>query len=225
MSKILSEWDRYAASRISIDWLKNPLHFERLMYMKSFLDDPVNHMSFDCGCGEKEPVIICNHPNLVALDISLVALENLKALGFKGHLLLGHCLFLPFKDKCFEKSISSELIEHLNSKREVLAFKKEIERVSASIMLTTPNNDFLFRWSDPTHKLFFNSENTKEIFDDYRLSQAGSPWGVLTYYLRSFIRNRYANWLYLKMKGSIVPKIRRLLERVTRGGAFIILRK
>jgi len=193
--------------------------------MKSFLDDSVNDMSFDCGCGEKEPVIICNHGNVVALDISLVALKNLKSLGFKGHLLLGHCLFLPFRNKCFKKSISSELIEHLNSKHEVLAFKKEIERVSASIMLTTPNNDFLFRWSDPTHKLFFNGENIKEIFDDYELSQAGLPWGVLTYYLRSFTGNRYANWIYLKMKASTVPRIRKSLERVTRGGAFIILRK
>jgi len=195
------------------------------MYLKSFLDDPVDHMIFDCGCGEKEPVIVCDHKNAVALDISLVALKNLKSLGFRGHLLLGHCLFLPFKDKCFKKSISSELIEHLNSKREVLAFKREIERVSASIMLTTPNDDFLFMWSDPTHKLFFNSKNIKEIFNDYELSQLGLPWGVLTYYLRSYMRNRYANWLRLKTKELIVPKIQKSLARITRGGAFIILRK
>ena len=225
MSKILSEWDNYSTGRIGINWLENPLHFVRLMCLKRFLKDSVNHMVLDCGCGEKEPVIVCNRGNAVALDISIVALKNLRSLGFKGHLILGHCLFLPFKDKCFEKSVSSELIEHLNSKREVLAFKGEIERVSNSIMLTTPNSEFLFMWSDPTHKLFFNSKNVKEIFNDYVFSQASLPSDVLTHYLKLYGRNRFINWLRLKLRGPRVSKVYRFLARITHGGAFIILKK
>jgi len=225
LSKTLAEWNNYSTGRISINWLGNPLHFERLIHLKRFLDDSVNHIILDCGCGEMEPVIVCNHGNAVALDISMIALKNLRSLGFKGHLILGHCLFLPFKDKCFEKSVSSELIEHLNTKREVLAFKREMERVSNSIMLTTPNSEFLFMWSDPTHKLFFNSKNIKEIFNDYVLSQASLPSDVLTHYLKLYARNRFVNWLSLKTRGRRGSQAHRFLARITHGGAFIILKK
>ncbi len=225
MSKTLAEWNDYSIGRIGINWLGNPLHFERLMHLKKFLDDSVNHTVLDCGCGEKEPAIVCNRGNAVALDLSIVALKNLRSIGFKGHLILGHCLFLPFRERCFEKSVSSELIEHLNSKREVSAFKREIERVSNSIMLTTPNSEFLFMWSDPTHKLFFNSKNIKEIFNDYALSQASLPSDVLTHFIKLYAWNKFTKWLRPKIGGARISQISGFLARITHGGAFIILKK
>ena len=113
----------------------------------------------DCGCGEKEPLIVCNTQEAVAFDIGESGLKNLKANDFKGHLIQGSCIHLPFRNKCFEKTICSEVIEHLPKDEDVRKCVGEIERVSSAFMITTPNNQFDFKWLEQTHKRFFNTKN------------------------------------------------------------------
>lgn len=120
----------------------------------------------DVGCGDREALFACNKEKAVALDFSMTALKKLKAKGFKGYLVLANVTSLPFKDKCFEKAICSEVIEHLPTLMRARACIKELERVSKSFMVTTPNKDSLQGWSDKQHPTLLNMRSIREVFAD-----------------------------------------------------------
>lgn len=135
------------------------------MILKHFLSLTKGYV-LDVGCGEIEPKIVCDYPKAVAMDIALSGLKNLKKNTFKGHLVLGSCLNLPFKDKCFKKAICSELIEHLPTDLDVKNCIEELKRVSEKFMVTTPNNKFDFRWLESTHKRFLNAESIRKFLPE-----------------------------------------------------------
>jgi 2-polyprenyl-3-methyl-5-hydroxy-6-metoxy-1,4-benzoquinol methylase len=160
-----SKFDRYLRKRVNINWASDPRQYDRQIILKKFLSASTNYV-LDCGCGEKEPLIVCNTFKTIAFDIGVSGLKNLKANKFKGHTILGSCTHLPFRDKCFEKSICSEVIEHLPTNKDVRKCINEIRRVSQTFMVTTPNNQFDFRWLEQTHKRFFNTQNIQKLMPE-----------------------------------------------------------
>ena len=92
----------------------------------------------DAGCGCIEPFIVANRDNSVALDFTKAVLRTLKAYNFKGHRVLGSVVYLPFKDKCFEKVVCSEVVLHLPTFAYAETCIRELERVGHSFLVTTP---------------------------------------------------------------------------------------
>jgi len=120
----------------------------------------------DVGCGDREPLFVCNQKNGVAFDFSVKALKNLREKGFKGHLVLGSVSNLPFKKGAFQSAICSEVIEHFPTSRHVKDCIKELARVSACFVITTPDKDSLHGWKDEHHPVLLNSEELRALFDD-----------------------------------------------------------
>jgi 2-polyprenyl-3-methyl-5-hydroxy-6-metoxy-1,4-benzoquinol methylase len=225
------KYDQYLRKRIKIDWTSDPRQHDRQMILKSFLSASSDYI-LDCGCGEKEPLTVCNTPKAVAFDIGASGLKNIKANGFKGHTILGSCTHLPFRSKCFEKSICSEIIEHLPTDRDVKKCIAELKRVSRTFMVTTPNNQFDFRWLEHTHKRFFNTESIRKFLPENTIvttsnvPQSKDPFmPVLPYFLLNKAGTFIGKWLYAfnfhivrTPAGKIIKRIKSPLH----GKAFIV---
>lgn len=196
------------------------------MILKKFLANTQGYI-LDCGCGEREPKIICDLSNAVALDIAISGLKNLKRMNFEGHLVLGSCTTLPFKDKCFEKSVCSEVIEHLPTDSHVKKTIEELERTSDLFMITTPNNRLNFRWFGPTHRRFFTIEHIKEVLPENSVigtSNVGhSRLPILPYFLRNRrYTGRYFAWLDRKLRKTWIGALLTKIQSPLMGGAFIV---
>jgi 2-polyprenyl-3-methyl-5-hydroxy-6-metoxy-1,4-benzoquinol methylase len=195
------KYDQYLQKRIEKDWALDPRQHDRQMILKNFLSAPSSYI-LDCGCGEKEPLIVCNTPEAVALDIGASGLKNLKANEFKGHTVMGTCTRLPFRNKCFERSICSEVIEHLPTDRDVKKCIDELERVSRAFMVTTPNNQFDFKWLEQTHVRFFNTKNIRNFLPENTIvttsnvpQSKASFMPVLPYFLLDKGKTSIGKWL------------------------------
>jgi hypothetical protein len=225
------KYDQYLRKRIEIDWSSDPRQHDRQMILKTFLLSSTNYI-LDCGCGEKEPLIVCNTPKAVAFDIGASGLKNLKAKNFKGHTIIGSCTHLPFRNKCFEKSICSEVIEHLPTDENVRTCIGEIERVSRAFMITTPNNQFDFKWLEQTHKRFFNIKNIRHLLPENTIVttsnvlQSKAPYmPVLPFFLLDKGKTTIGKWLCAfnfhivrTPSGKIIQKIKSPLH----GMAFVV---
>jgi len=225
------KFDKYLQRRIGIEWLSNPLQSDRLAILREFLSSSSEYV-LDCGCGEIEPVLVCNTGNAIALDIGISGLKNLKSNKFKGHLVLGSCTYLPFRDKCFEKSICSEVIEHLPTDLDVKKCIKELERVSNAFMLTTPNNQFDFRWLEHTHKRFFNTKNIRQLLPrgtlvtTSRVPHSKAQYmPILPYFLLDKPRGRIGNlliFLDFHVRKTPIGRIVKRIKGPLYGMAFIV---
>lgn len=191
-------FEKYVEKRIDVDWITAPVQYDRLMILKQFLLDSDGYI-LDCGCGEIEPLIIGNRDYMVATDIAKVGLRNLKAKGFKGHLVLSSCDSLPFQENSFYTAVCSEVIEHLPNEDKIEKTIKELMRVSRSTLVTTPNNKYGYRWLDPTHRHFLNTKTIKKFLP--KNSQISTSNSCATFLPHALLKNRYFRWLEYRMKG------------------------
>lgn len=98
----------------------------------------------DVGCGRGRDLI---HPEKlqIGLDISLEVINKAKEENNNAHFLIGDVYNLPFHKKSVDLIISSEVIEHL-TKKEQLLFSNELSRVSKKyVIITTPNRNRIMR--------------------------------------------------------------------------------
>jgi len=110
---------------------------ERYDLLRNFIVNS-NGSILDAGCGCREPFIVANKEDSVALDFTKSVLKTLKGSSFRGRLVLGSVVYLPFKDKCFEKAVCSEVVPHLPTFAYAETCIRELERVSKSFLVTTP---------------------------------------------------------------------------------------
>jgi hypothetical protein len=226
------KFNRYLQRRKETNWLSDPRQRDRLEILKKFLSDSAGFI-LDCGCGEIEPMFVCNVPNAVALDIGASGLKNLKANKFMGSLVLGSCTHLPFRNKCLEKSICSEVIEHLPTDLDVKKCLEELERVSRAFIVTTPNNQFDFRWLEQTHKRFFNtksrrrflSKNTLVTTSNVPQSKAQNmpilPWFLLNKQQTTI--GKYLAFFDLQIRKSLLGSLIKRIKGPLLGMAFIVV--
>ncbi len=220
----------YVKQRIGIEWIRDLRQYDRLTILKSFLSNSSDFI-LDVGCGEIEPKIVCDYTHAVAMDLASSGLDNLKKKQFKGHLVLGSCSNLPFKDRCFERAICSEVIEHLPTDSDVKRCIEELNRVSDRFMVTTPNNQFDFRWLEATHRRFFNVKNIRKFFPKKskiitsNIPQASVPIPILPYFLldkQETTIGRYLAWFDKKLRMTPIGLLSRKFKSKLLGGAFII---
>ncbi len=92
--------------------------------------------------------------NLGSQDTTYGGLNvDLKATGVVH--ILGNALSLPFQDRCFDLVIFTEVLEHLPVGREGEALH-EIRRImnqEGTLVLTTPRDSLVYRYSDPSFLL------------------------------------------------------------------------
>jgi SAM-dependent methyltransferase len=226
------KFDEYLQKRKERDWLSDPRQRDRLEILKKFLSNSAGFV-LDCGSGEIEPVFVCNVPNAVALDIGASGLKNLKAKEFKGSLVLGSCTHLPFRNKCFEKAICSEVIEHLPTDLDVKKCIKELERVSRVFLVTTPNNQFDFRWLEQTHKRFFNRKSIRKFLPKNALvttssvSQSKAPYmPILPWFLlnkQQTTIGKYLASIDFQIRRSSLGGLIKKMKSPLLGMAFIVV--
>jgi hypothetical protein len=218
------DWEAYAETRIGVDWLSDFPHHDRLLIIRKYLDGCLGWI-LDAGCGVYEPIFIANSPNTVALDLALISLKNLKKLGFKGHLLRGSITHLPFKHLAFNKTVASEVIEHLFELSDVDLAIKEVERVSKNFLITTPNcNRFWGKYYDSTHFQFFDKSSLSLRFSRkvwVTTSNVPRIWFLLGFLT---CKNRYIRWLEYRLVKRILWLYKaywRVSSRVF-GGCFLL---
>jgi SAM-dependent methyltransferase len=157
-----------------------------------------------CGDGAITNVLAEGYP-VTGCDISL---EALKYLSTKVSRVRGSADYLPFKDKCADLVLSSELLEHLPEGVFVKAIS-EIKRISRKyILITVPNDESLrkrytkcnacgFEFHIYGHLRSFNLKRLARLFKEYNVRYStlcGAPderYPHLILYLENKLANTY----------------------------------
>ncbi len=87
-----------------------------------------------------------NKDKIIALDIDLVMLHDLKRKYPEVQCLVADARALPFKDKGVKISFSNAVIEHVGANSHQQKFADEIRRVSQKFYVTCPNKYFPFEF-------------------------------------------------------------------------------
>jgi len=83
---------------------------------------------------------------IIALDLNLVMLQDLKRKYPEVQCLVADARFLPFKDKSLKILFSNAVIEHVGNAGSQQQFAHEIQRVSEKFYVTCPNKYFPFEF-------------------------------------------------------------------------------
>ncbi len=191
-------FDEYVKKRIGYNWISNPFQYDRLMILKKFLS---KHKGFvlDCGCGEKEPLVIADYEESVALDITKKGLQNLGKNLYQGQLIQASCYALPFAANSFDRVVCSEVIEHLPQEEMIQNTIKELARVSHSFLITTANSRYRYKMMDPTHRHFFNKKSIRKFLPQSALVSTSNLCAtVLPHFV---LKIRYFAWLDARLQG------------------------
>lgn len=123
----------------------------------------------DIGCGNGYYLSLLNRMGinlyLTGIDIDQTALEDgKKFIGDSSvKLIHGDAAKLPFQDLSFDKIVMSEVIEHVQDEKKVLAESYRVLKRDGVLVLTTCNIDYPFFW-DPVNWIlqhFFNTHIKK----------------------------------------------------------------
>lgn len=87
-----------------------------------------------------------NKKKIIALDINLVMLHDLRQKYPEVQCLVADGRALPFKDKAVKISFSNAVIEHVGANSHQQQFADEIQRVSQKFYVTCPNKYFPFEF-------------------------------------------------------------------------------
>jgi len=160
----------------------------------------------DVGCGDGAITnVLSERYEVVGIDISREGLKYLSAGVAPVHCSADK---LPFRDKCADLVLSSELLEHLPEEMFLRAIA-EIKRVSKKyILVTVPNNEKLrerytkcnacgFEFHIYGHLRSFNSKKLARFFKEYNVRYStlcGAPderYFDLIVYLGNKLANEY----------------------------------
>jgi ubiquinone/menaquinone biosynthesis C-methylase UbiE len=183
----------------------------------------------DIGCGDWELLSLKNAPESVGIDLSRVTLHVLKKGGFKGQVVLGDCAHLPFRSGVFDFALSNQVVEHMLSLDDVSKAILEMERVSKTIAVITPNAMLHYRINDKTHFQFLTSKSLKRIMGDCDVYGTGQIVELLNYWLiyeraRYFpLFGRFIYESFLKLDYSRL--VEALTKRLWHGTQLIALKK
>lgn len=83
---------------------------------------------------------------IIALDIDLIMLNDLKRKYPEVQCVVADARSLPFKDKGVKISFSNAVIEHVGANSHQQKFADEIQRVSEKFYVTCPNKYFPFEF-------------------------------------------------------------------------------
>jgi ubiquinone/menaquinone biosynthesis C-methylase UbiE len=83
---------------------------------------------------------------IIALDIEIIALQELKANYPDVICLIADATALPFKDRAMKIVFSNAVIEHVGSIKMQQKYADEINRVGGKYFVTTPNKYFPFEF-------------------------------------------------------------------------------
>lgn len=158
----------------------------------------------DVGCGDGAITnVLAERYTVVGGDISQDGLKNLSA---QAQPTVSSADYLPFKDKCAELVLSSELLEHLPDDVFTKAVS-EIKRISRKyVLITVPNNEKLrkrytkcnacgFEFHIYCHLRSFNLSKLARYFDGYTIRYStlcGAP-DEKSFDIISYLRNKLAN--------------------------------
>lgn len=158
----------------------------------------------DIGCGDGSITnVLTERYTVVGGDISQEGLKNLSA---KAQPTICSADYLPFKDKCADLVLSSELLEHLPNSV-FLRTISEIKRITGKyILVTVPNNENLrkrytkcnacgFEFHIYRHLRSFNLNKLARYFDGYIIrcsTLCGAPDNK-SFDMISYLRNKLAN--------------------------------
>jgi ubiquinone/menaquinone biosynthesis C-methylase UbiE len=106
------------------------------------------------------------------VELDSYAVKQTKLQNPSCNIVKADVRFLPLKDKAFEYSVCSEVIEHLRTVKDATLLAEEMKRVSHTAVVTTPNSNYGVKIRDPTHYQFFNSRKLQEAL--------GKEWKIYT---------------------------------------------
>ena len=92
----------------------------------------------DCGCGAGSICNVIQAPNVIGVDFSRTALKYVKV-----EKIIADVRALPFKEKCFDTLIVSELLEHLDDKSFDLCIKEILRLRPMNVIISSPYKERL----------------------------------------------------------------------------------
>ena len=117
------------------------------LFMEQIKPDPDDVIvNVGAGNGLFLESIYDRREKIIALDIDIVMLNDLKRKYSEVQCIVADATALPFKDKAVKISFSNAVIEHVGANSRQQKFAKEIRRVSQKFYVTCPNKYFPFEF-------------------------------------------------------------------------------
>ena len=139
---------------------------ERYGTVASFTENYKDIISI--GCAGYDPIKFkATH----ALDVSPLAEKLLRKAGWRGEFFLGDCRKLEFTDSYFECGTLVEVVEHLETHKDIILAVKELNRVCRNWIITTP----LDGMNVPSHKRHLTDEDVV-----FLCLKTGAKWRKLS---------------------------------------------
>ena len=143
-------------------------------FMRSMVprEQPLDVLDVGCGTGLNASVLNEMGHKVTGVDLSPVAIEKFKNLGFEGH-VCDIAAGLPFDAARFDLIYASEVIEHVSDTELFMAELARVLKPGGRLMLSTPNSAFwpfrlvgLMGWTvtevqHPGHLRFFSKRSLK----------------------------------------------------------------
>jgi SAM-dependent methyltransferase len=188
---------------IKINSKYNPQSIYLQELMKSHKkDDVFSLIDIGCGGGTFLMSVKTYFPNarLAGVDVSAMAIENLKTIGIHG---VCSSLYSFEVNKKFDYVISSQVLEHLNSPHLFLKKIKELSTDQTKIMIDVPATDSYsakkygrnwVHWDLPRHSILYSKKTLNHLFKDFKpiqIKHGGTIVALLSSYKLSKGENIY----------------------------------
>jgi SAM-dependent methyltransferase len=126
--------------------------------------------ALDLGCGDGRLAAELDAADLVAADVSEVALERVRQRLSNAELvLLEPDTPLPFADNGFDLVLCAETLEHVRDVQLLLSEIRRVLRPGGELALTTPAHGPLLRVPDPLspHIRFFTRRSLRRLLEEH----------------------------------------------------------
>jgi len=104
------------------------------------------HTVVDLGCGSSSPLVSCDVPYSVGVELFEPSLLASRKVGIHSEYVLADVTDIAFKPKSFDAVVAIEVLEHLTKEEGTALLRRMEQWAKKKIMISTPNG---FIWQDP----------------------------------------------------------------------------
>lgn len=171
---------------------------------------PISNRVLDLGCADGRIIDKINAAYKIGIDFVIQPLQDVKTKVYASNISN-----LPFDDNSFDLVISSEVLEHLDTKPFISALK-EMNRVSSKyIIISVPYREQLIQllahcsnckkyYHAFLHKRSFSDNDFREFFPDFKIYKSFKH-GTTSNIQRFILKLKYVTGSYFITKNGICP--------------------
>lgn len=153
------EYFEYLCNRSALGWRY------RKYYLYPRIGRHIHGQTLDVGCGIGD--FLAYRPTAIGVDINPKTVEWCRSRGLSAHLM--HRDTLPFSQDSFDSAVLDNVLEHLESPKNLLREIHRVLRINGTLVVGVPGRKGYT--SDSDHKVFYDMNCLVEtlLASDFRM--------------------------------------------------------